>query len=55
MPSLHRHGAHFSWIDIATMAGIGGVFVWLFWRGVVSRKLIPVNDPRLRDSIDIVS
>ncbi len=37
------------------MFGIGGIFVWLFWRRVVSAKLIPVNDPRLRNSIDIVS
>ncbi len=55
MPSLHHHGVHLSWMDISTFAGIGGMFIWLFWRRICSSSLVPINDPRLQKSIEIVS
>lgn len=55
MPTLHPHGIYFSWMDLTTMIGIGGIFIWRFLRINYSRPLVPVNDPRLESSIKIVS
>lgn len=51
-PTLYADGAHFSWIDIATVAGIGGVFVWAFWSKLVKNPIIPVADPKLGESLN---
>jgi hypothetical protein len=55
MPSLHHHGVHFSWMDLTTMAGIGGFFVWRIRRNICAHPLVPINDPRLETSIKIIS
>lgn len=55
MPSFHHHGVHLSWMDLTTMAGIGGFFTWRFRRIIYSHPLVPVNDPRLETSIRITS
>ncbi len=55
MPSLYHEGAHLSWMDLTTMLGVGGVYVWVFWRKVISQPLLPVNDPRLRNSMNFVN
>ncbi|MCK5124679.1 MAG: hypothetical protein KAR42_00340 [candidate division Zixibacteria bacterium] len=55
MPTLHHHGYHLSWIDLATFIGIGGLFLHLFWRIFTAHPLVPVGDPNLEQSIKIVS
>ena len=55
MPSLHHYGVHLSWMDLTTTAGIGGFFIWRFQRLLYSRPVVPLNDPRLKNSIRIVS
>jgi hypothetical protein len=55
MPTFAHHGAHFSWMDLSTMVGIGGIFVWYFWRVFTAKALLPVNDPRLEASIEFVN
>ncbi|MBC8401557.1 MAG: hypothetical protein H8E14_08725 [Candidatus Marinimicrobia bacterium] len=55
MPSLHRHNAHFSWLDVTTLVGIGGVFISLLIRQLARQPVVSVGDPRLRDSIDLVN
>ena len=52
-PALHHESAHFSWIDITTMVGLGGVFVALFWNSFTAKAIIPVNDPNLSASISL--
>ncbi len=52
MPTLHHHGVHFSWMDLTTFLGIGGVFISLFWRQLISNPIVPVNDPTLQKSFD---
>jgi hypothetical protein len=42
-------------MDLTTLVGIGGIFIWRFLRLVYSRPLVPVNDPRLESSIKIIS
>jgi hypothetical protein len=51
MPSLNHHGAHFSWMDLTTTLGIGGLFFWYFLQMYYKHPLVPVNDPRLDVSI----
>jgi hypothetical protein len=55
MPNLHSEAVRFSWIDIAPMLGIGGIFVWFFWNRVRVGPLLPVNDPGLEESKRLVS
>ena len=50
MPTLH-HGFHISWMDITTLIGLGGIFLGLFFRTFTQHKMIPVNDPKLVDSL----
>ena len=54
-PNIYHHGAHFSWMDITTVAGIGGVFIWYFWRRHTARPLVPVGDPGLKRSIEFTN
>lgn len=55
MPSLHHEGFHLSWMDFSTMIGIGGIFLWFFWRRMASSPMIPVNDPKLKASMQFVN
>ena len=55
MPSLHPHQAHFSWMDVTTLVGIGGIFIGLLIRQLARQPLVPVGDPRLRDSIEFIN
>ncbi|MCA9735713.1 MAG: hypothetical protein H6696_04175 [Deferribacteres bacterium] len=51
LPTFHKHGAHFSWIDLTAMLGIGGIFMAIFWKKFTGNKLIPMNDPELSHSL----
>lgn len=55
LPTLHHHGIQFSWIDVAALAGIGGIFVSFFWRRYLKGALVPVNDTKLAESIKLVN
>jgi hypothetical protein len=55
MPSLHQHGIRFSWMDLTALAGIGGFFLWRFMRLLSSNPLVPIKDPRLKTSMEIIS
>ncbi len=53
MPNLHHHNVHLSWLDLSTMVGLGGICIGLFWGKIGRAKLVPINDPRLSESINI--
>lgn len=55
VPNLKKQNAWPGWIDLAAMIGIGGIFLWLFWRQYFSGALVPVKDPRLKSSIEFVN
>ncbi len=55
MPTLHKHGFHFSWMDLTALIGIGGIFVWYFWWSYLKGALVPVNDTKLEESIKLVN
>ncbi len=55
MPVLHHHGAHFSWMDITLTVAVGAIFVGIIWRHLASNALVPINDPKLEESIKFVN
>ncbi|HAC15264.1 MAG TPA: hypothetical protein DCE78_04885 [Bacteroidetes bacterium] len=52
MPTLHHYGMEFSWIDIATLLGIGGLFMGMFFRQFRKENMVSNNDPRLEASLN---
>ncbi len=55
MPSLHPHGFHFSWMDLTAFLGIGGIFMYFFWREFTANAIVPVKDEKLQDSINFIN
>ncbi len=59
-PVLSNHHAegnepltmHVGAVDVLTMLGIGGVFLAVFGWALARRALIPVNDPRIQESLE---
>ena len=49
-PTFHHHLAG-HWLDLATMAGIGGIWVGAFVTQLQKRPLLPVNDPYLEEAL----
>ena len=52
MPTLHRHGFHLHWLDLATFMAVGSLFALTFWYRLKDRALTPVGDPRLEQSLE---
>lgn len=51
MPVLD-HGFHFNWMLLSTFLGLGGIFFGLFFHKFKQQKMVPVNDPKLAESIE---
>jgi hypothetical protein len=54
MPANHSgdaHGLHFSWIDIATFLGLGGMFFGLFFNKFKKESMVPKNDPKMDECL----
>ena len=51
MPRLHAEGFSPSWLDLVTVAGIGGLFVSVYVRRLAAQALVPAGDPRLPESL----
>ena len=52
MPVLDHHGFHFNWMTLTSFIGLGGIFFGLFFHKFKQNKMVPVNDPRLGDSLN---
>lgn len=52
MPVLNQHGFHFNWMTLTSFLGLGGIFMGLFFHRFKQNKMIPINDPKLGDSLD---
>ena len=54
-----QHHFHISVSEIlifaAAFTGVGGIFLFSFWKKFSSQPVIPVNDPKLRESINFVN
>ncbi|MBI5647685.1 MAG: hypothetical protein HY962_12210 [Ignavibacteriae bacterium] len=51
MPSHAKDGVHVSWMDVTTMMAIGGFVLWFFHERFAKSSLLPLQDPKLQDSI----
>jgi hypothetical protein len=51
MPIMHGHGISISWMDFTLIFGLGGIFFGLFFQKLKKHNLVPVNDPKLEESI----
>jgi hypothetical protein len=52
MPTLHRDGVVFNWMDVTSFIGLGGIFLYLFFNRFSKNAMIPVNDPKLAESLN---
>jgi hypothetical protein len=52
-PSFHA-SFFISWLDITLPLGMGGLWMWLFWRNLGSRPLMPLYDPRTQLTLEEV-
>lgn len=51
MPIMNGQGISFSWMDLTTLLGLGGIFFGLFFNKFKNHSMIPVNDPYLEESL----
>jgi hypothetical protein len=51
MPVLNHHGFHFNWMTLTSFLGLGGIFFGLFFYRFKQNKMVPINDPKLGDSL----
>lgn len=51
MPNVSKSGIHVTIMDIVPFIGIGGVYFGVFLNRLKSKALVPVNDPRLDESL----
>lgn len=52
LPALHHDGSRPNWLDLAALAGVGGVMVaYGIWR-FRGRVVAPIGDPRYEDSLE---
>jgi hypothetical protein len=49
VPAFHGTGVAVHWLDVATVAGVGGVWLAVFVRNLDGRPLLPLRDPSLVD------
>jgi hypothetical protein len=52
MPVFNHGGMVLSWLDFATLIGLGGIFMGLFFQRFKKHNMVPVNDPQLASSLD---
>jgi hypothetical protein len=46
-PTFSEHGIHVHWLDAATFAAVGGIWVWAYFKVVGRHSLVSPFDPRL--------
>jgi hypothetical protein len=51
MPTVHHHGFHFHWMDLAALTAVGSAFGLVFWRLLSAKPLIPIGDLRLNRAL----
>jgi hypothetical protein len=46
-----QHGLHFHWLDLATLVGIGGLWLAVYFGQLKKRPLLPAFEPYLREAV----
>ena len=47
VPTFGRAGFQLTWLDVALWVGVGGIWLFAYFRSLGSRPLLPLHDPRL--------
>lgn len=53
-PLFHPEHLSLNWLDLTAMAGIGGIWLWMFLRELAAQPLLPLRDPYLREAFEHV-
>ncbi len=52
-PGFHAGGPSITWLDAATLLGVGGIWIAVFFWQLQSHPLLPLRDPRLARALEI--
>ncbi|MEI9896401.1 MAG: hypothetical protein WDN28_21695 [Chthoniobacter sp.] len=55
LPALHRTGFAPSIFDLTSLAAVGGILGWLFFKNIGKSYLFPTRDPRLLGSLKLTN
>ena len=50
-PVFRHDGTTLHWMDAAAVVGMGGIWVFFFFRNLAGRALVPANDPYFQDAM----
>jgi hypothetical protein len=51
-PEAYPDGMRVHWLDVATVVGLGGLWVWLFLGKLKQRPLLPLREPELASALE---
>jgi hypothetical protein len=51
LPAFSKGVFRIHWMDLSVPLGLGGIWLWLFARNLVTRPLLPVNDPGFEEAL----
>jgi len=54
-PMFHHNGSRFPihWMDVAAIAGLGGLWLFIFARQLKGRALVPYKDPYFKEAMHV--
>ena len=55
VPLFRPHGISIHWLDVVATAGIGGLWLWWFFRELRSHPLLPLHDPYMKEALGDVA
>ncbi|HUL75038.1 MAG TPA: hypothetical protein VLT86_18135 [Vicinamibacterales bacterium] len=50
-PIFRHNGTTLHWLDFAAVLGLGGVWLFFFYRNLGARALVPAHDPYFKDAL----
>jgi len=50
-PAFEHEGFPVHWMDLAAIAGLGGIWLAVFFRLLLSRERLPMNDPYFKGAV----
>jgi len=51
-PTFNDHHLQISWMNLTTLIGMGGIFIWWLFKKTAGSPVIVINDPKLQKSIE---
>jgi hypothetical protein len=50
-PVFRHEGSSLSWMDFAAVLGMGAPWLFLFWRNLAARPVVPAHDPYFKEAV----